>query len=214
VAEIPFADYALSDHFQNATERQSMKIFSFTRLAVSASALLLAGTLQAQPPMAPPIQMFDRDGNGTVSEEEFLQGRAERMAKMAESGRPMRHAGRGLQFSDIDVNKDGEATLQEFIAARRAMMEQRRAERMAYPPAMRQPGAAMPGPAATMPGMGTGDVAHQAGGCMQKRQQQRMRGRHHGMHGKGKPRQSFEDIDLDGDGMISREEFEKHHANR
>lgn len=190
-----------------------MKPLFITRLAISASALLLAGTLHAQPPMAPPIQMFDRDGNGTVSEEEFLQGRAERMAKMAESGRPMRHAGRGPQFSDIDVNNDGEATLQEFIAARRAMMEQRRAGRMAYPPAMRRPGAAMPGPAAGMPGMGP-DSAGKAGGCMHKRHQQRMRGGHQGMHGKGKPRISFEDIDLDGDGMISPDEFEKHHANR
>jgi hypothetical protein len=184
-----------------------MKASTVIRFATTASALLFATALQAQPPMAPPIQMFDKDGNGTVSEQEFNQGRAERMAKMAEAGRPMRHAGKAPQFSDIDANADGEATLEEFIAARRAMMEKRRAERMAQAPGMRRPMQAMPR-------MGMGPGHQRPGGCMHKGRKHGKMGGHHGMHGKGKPRYSFDDIDLDGDGMISREEFAKHHANR
>ena len=126
-------------------------------LSAAITALCLTGILQAaQPSMPTPIDMFDKDGSGTVSEEEFNAGRAERMAKMAESGRPMRHAGQGPQFSDLDADKDGEVTLQEFIEARRAMMERRHAERMARRSSM--PGA--------MPPMHQG--YGQKGGCMQR----------------------------------------------
>jgi hypothetical protein len=111
-------------------------------------------------------------------------------------------------------------------------MEKRRAERMAWR-------SGMPG---TMPPMHQG--YQRPGGCMQKGGKHGMaqkghsggcmhKGGKHGMgqkghsggcmhkdgkddagKGKHKPRYSFEDIDLDGDGMISKEEFEKHRASR
>ena len=65
-------------------------------------------------------------------------------------------------------------------------------------------------------GQGTG----YPGGCMHKQGMghqgcmHRKGMGHHGMGGKHKPRYSFEDIDLDNDGMISKEEFEKHHASK
>jgi hypothetical protein len=193
-------------------------------LSAALTGLCLAGILQAAPPPMPtPIEMFDKDGSGTVSEEEFNAGRAERMAKMAESGRPMRYAGQGPQFSDLDADKDGEVTLEEFTEARRAMMERRHAERMARRAAMRE---AMPPMQQGYPqrggcmqgggGQGTG----YPGGCMHKQGMghqgcmHRKGMGHHGMGGKHKPRYSFEDIDLDGDGMINKEEFEKHHASK
>jgi hypothetical protein len=192
-------------------------------LSAALTGLCLAGILQAaQPPMPTPIEMFDKDGSGTVSEEEFNAGRAERMAKMAESGRPMRYAGQGPQFSDLDADKDGEVTLEEFTEARRAMMERRHAERMARRSAMREAMPPMhqgyPQGGGCMQGGGQG-MGH-PGGCMHKQGMghqgcmHRKGMGHHGMGGKHKPRYSFEDIDLDGDGMINKEEFEKHHASK
>ena len=202
-----------------------MKHQRLISLSAAMTALCLSGILQAaQPPMPNPIQMFDKDGSGTVSEEEFNTGRAERMAKMAESGRPMRHAGQGPTFTDIDADKDGEVTLEEFMEARRAMMEKRRAERMAWRSAMRE---AMPPMHQGYPQRGgcmqrdAGQGMGHPGGCMHKQGMgkpggcmHKMGKGHHGMGGKHKPRYTFEDIDLDNDGMISKEEFEKHHASK
>ena len=198
-------------------------------LSAAITGLCLAGILQAaQPSMPTPIEMFDKDGSGTVSEEEFNAGRAERMAKMAESGRPMRHAGQGPQFSDLDADKDGEVTLEEFIEARRAMMEKRHAERMAWrssmPRAMPPMHQGYPQRGGCMQSGGGQGMGHHPGGCMHKQGMGSGKGHHgcmhkkgtghHGMGGKHKPRYSFEDIDLDNDGMISKEEFEKHHASK
>ena len=201
-----------------------MKHQGLITLSAAMTGLCLAGILQAaQPPMPTPVEMFDKDGSGTVSEEEFNAGRAERMVKMAESGRPMRHAGQGPTFTDLDADKDGEVTLEEFVEARRAMMEKRRAERMAWrssmPPAMPPMQQGYPQRGGCMQGGGQG--MGQPGGCMHRQGMGQPGGcmhkkgmGHHGMGGKHKPRYTFEDIDLDGDGMINKEEFEKHHASK
>ena len=69
----------------------------------------------------------------------------------------------------------------------------------------KDPGQGMGYPGGCMHRQGMG----KPGGCMHK-----MGMGHHGMGGKHKPRYTFEDIDLDGDGMINKEEFEKHHATK
>ena len=115
----------------------------------------------------------------------------------------MRHADKAPQFSDIDADGDGEATMEEFMTMRRAMMEKRRAERMAQRPRMQGPmgpgprmqgpmgpGPRMQGPMGPGPRMGMGPGRHKQGGCMHG-----MGKGHRGMHGKGKPRHSFQDLE-------------------
>ncbi len=71
----------------------------------------------------PTFDTFDRDGDGYITEEEFNQARAERMAKRAEEGRPMRNAGQGPAFSRFDADGDGRITREEFEQLRRERME-------------------------------------------------------------------------------------------
>jgi hypothetical protein len=128
---------------------------------------------QAQPPalyQPPSFAAFDRDSDGSVSEEEFDAFVAERRAARAAAGRPMKGLGIAPAFGDIDSDGDGKLTEAEFTAGQQAHRK-----------AMRE--------------------AHSGKG----------HGPGHGMH-KGMKMPTFEDLDLDGNGCISAEEFAKHQA--
>ncbi len=84
------------------------------RLVKFVSLALLLGTatvpyVQSAPaPMNGPIpfESFDRDGNGTISEQEFYTVRGERMAARAAEGRMLRRAAQAPTYADIDLNGD------------------------------------------------------------------------------------------------------------
>lgn len=113
-------------------------------------------------------------------------------------------------FSEFDQDGDGFVSEEEFNAFRAARHE-----------AMAKEGRPMKG-MATAPAFG--DIDTDGDGKLTEAeltaaQQAHMKamheahdgkGMHHGHHGGGMMR--FEDIDLDGDGCISPEEFAKHHA--
>jgi Ca2+-binding EF-hand superfamily protein len=81
-----------------------------------------------QPKGPPAFAEFDADGDGLVSEQEFTEFRAARMAAMAEAGRPMKGAATAPAFEDLDTDKDGMLNEAELTAGqkahRQAMREQ------------------------------------------------------------------------------------------
>jgi hypothetical protein len=71
----------------------------------------------------PTFEQFDADGDGYISEEEFLSLRSERMAAKAKEGRQMKGAASAPAFSTIDSNGDGRLDRAEFEAGRQAHMK-------------------------------------------------------------------------------------------
>jgi hypothetical protein len=72
--------------------------------------VMLSATLYAVTPFA----SFDKNKDGTISEEEFYTTQADNMSKRAEDGRMMRNAPNAPAFSDIDADADGKITESEL----------------------------------------------------------------------------------------------------
>ena len=68
----------------------------------------------------PPFSDFDENSDGWVSEQEFNDFRAARMAAMAQAGKPMKGAKTAPAFSDIDSDGDGKLSEAELTTAQQA----------------------------------------------------------------------------------------------
>ena len=158
------------------------------------------------PPRGPaPFAMFDLNGDGVVTEQEFNRARAERRAALAAQGRPLRASADAPHFSDLDLNGDGLLTPDEIAAYRQSRMQGRGRGGMGSDPGMRGQG----------PGMGSGSGVGPRGG---------------GNPGSGPPAAPMTDpgygggmarnmptfamFDLDGNGVLTKQEFEQARANR
>lgn len=105
-------------------EKTTFEVF-LAVVAVLALALLpLAAEagcgMKHQPPA---FSEIDADGDGFVSEEEFNAFRAERHAKMADEGRPMKGMATAPAFADVDTDGDGKLSEAELTAAQQAHMQ-------------------------------------------------------------------------------------------
>lgn len=97
-----------------------MKLFSICAASLLLSAAAVAQDMPDRGPM--PFSAFDLDGDGAVTEAEFDQMRAKRMAAAAEAGRPMHGMAKAPGFSDFDADGDGKLTPEEFAEARQKHM--------------------------------------------------------------------------------------------
>jgi len=68
----------------------------------------------------PVFAEFDLNGDGTLTETEFYEARAKRMAERAAQGYAMRNAGKAPAFSAIDTDGNGQVTPDEFAASQAA----------------------------------------------------------------------------------------------
>ena len=159
-----------------------------------------------------PFAAHDTDGNGFVSEKEFNAVRGERMAARAAEGRPMRGAASVPSFSAFDTNNDGQLTQSELATGQKVQMEKRRG--MSMGPDYGRGMGMGPGYGRGMgmgPGYGRGmGMGPGYGPCtgISEGAQQGYQMRNVG----NAP--SFTDIDVNGDGAISPDEFNAHQAQR
>jgi hypothetical protein len=159
-----------------------------TTTACALSLCLLAMGVHAEDtapsaPMRGPMAFadYDANGDGAISEQEFNEARAKRMSARAEEGRPMRGLANAPSFADFDANGDGKISPEELTKGQQAQMQKR---------------AGMAPGTGSGQGMGMGMKGGQGQGMMQ---------------GGNCPRPpKFEDLDTDGNGCISPEEFQAH----
>ncbi len=109
-------------------EQTVFKILLVIAVIVAVAALPLAARADSHRSSPPSFEQFDADGDGFVSEEEFVTFRAARMKERAEAGHKMRGAAKAPPFSDIDAIGDGKLDRDEFTAGRDAHMKMMREE--------------------------------------------------------------------------------------
>jgi hypothetical protein len=76
----------------------------------------------------PSFSEFDRNGDGSISKQEFDQARANRVKERSQQGYPMRNLANAPTFKEMDLNGDGRITAREFSTAqsqhRQQMLQQ------------------------------------------------------------------------------------------
>ena len=108
-----------------------MKYLKTAMLAVGAVCLLGSLAFGADLSQRGPISfdIYDTNQNGFVSEKEFYDARAKRMAMRAEQGMAMRNAGNAPEFGQFDTDKDGKLSKMELLEGQNAQMQKRRSNR-------------------------------------------------------------------------------------
>lgn len=88
---------------------------------------LLCGLAAEQMPIHGPIpfSQYDKNGDGSISEQEFNDVRNMRMEQRAMDGRPMRNAGNAPDFAYFDTNKDGKLSEKELTDGQNRRMQER-----------------------------------------------------------------------------------------
>ena len=104
-------------------DHAAFKIILVIAVLIAIAVLPLAARADGHRQGPPTFEDFDADGDGFVSQEEFDQFRAERIAARAAEGRQMRGLANAPSFDDFDANGDGKLDSDEFTAGREARMQ-------------------------------------------------------------------------------------------
>ena len=89
---------------------------AMTAAVVLSSPALAQDTQKGMGQNMPVFADFDLNGDGSITETEFLKARNERIAKRAQEGRQMKNLANAPSFQDIDTDDDGEMSPEEFAA--------------------------------------------------------------------------------------------------
>jgi Ca2+-binding EF-hand superfamily protein len=68
------------------------------------------------------FSMYDLNGDGFITAQEFNDVRAKRMQEKANAGMPMRNAGNAPSFESFDTNGDGKITELELLKGQNSQM--------------------------------------------------------------------------------------------
>lgn len=196
----------------------SVFVITVAMPVLSAESLPLRGPI--------PFPLYDMNGDGSISSDEFQAIRSQRMADKAAQGYPMRNAATQPQFSQFDTNNDGYLTPDELTRGQRLQQQKRWAMKQNQRMGMSGQNRPMNG-GSRMPVFETFDDNKDGvltrdeflRGQQRHRQQNRMQcmGMQQGQNrsmGSGRNMPKFEDFDGNKDGFISEEELIKGRSMR
>ena len=106
---------------KNLDFKVPLVLFSFLSVlsvSVASSELPVRGSI--------PFALYDGNGNGLISEQEFIQVRNERIAAREAQGFPMKRGRNAPSFSSFDEDNNGQLTEQELLAGQQVQMQKRR----------------------------------------------------------------------------------------
>lgn len=102
-------------------DQTAFKTILIITMIIAVALLPIVAKADSHKTHSPPAYSdFDKNGDGVVSEEEFTEFRAARMAAMAEAGKPMKGAASAPAFSDLDTDGDGVLSEAELVAGQKA----------------------------------------------------------------------------------------------
>lgn len=184
-------------------------LIAFTIVGLPISALTIA-MLDLDPI---PFSAYDKDGDGLISEKEFIEVRKERMSKRLAENRPMRGMApvNAALFSEFDTDKSGTLTRDELADGQKIQMDKRRGVGMGENRSMNK-GMTM---RRDMPNFSDYDLngdekilEKEFNEARNKRVLERSEKGYRMKNQDSAP--AFSDIDVNGDGEISAEEFTAH----